>query len=95
MAITLEELRHLADLARLHLSDEEFTAMQADLNRVIEHFERLQALDLAAMTNSPHSIDINNIWREDVPNNGLERDEAVAGAPEVQAGLFLVPTIIE
>jgi aspartyl-tRNA(Asn)/glutamyl-tRNA(Gln) amidotransferase subunit C len=95
MAITREELKHLADLARLNLSDTELTAMQSDLNRVLDHFARLQALDLAGIDLTPHSVDSHSIWREDTPAIGLLRDEALAGAPELQAGLFLVPTIIE
>lgn len=95
MSITLDELRHLADLARLRLSEEEFTAMQSDLNRVLEHFERLRALNLSGLDLTPHSVDVDNVWREDVPTRGLDRLEALAGAPDVQAGLFLVPTIIE
>ncbi len=95
MAITLDELKHLAELARLRLSEDEFAAMQSDLNRVLEHFEKLQALNLAAVELTPHSVDVNNIFREDVPEQGLEREAVLAGAPEVRSGLFLVPTIIE
>jgi aspartyl/glutamyl-tRNA(Asn/Gln) amidotransferase C subunit len=93
--ITREELEHLADLARLRLSEEEYSVMQSDLNRVLEHFERLQALDLAEVALTPHSVDVAGIWREDFPMRGLEREDVLAGAPDVQAGLFLVPTIIE
>lgn len=95
MSITLDELRHLADLARLRLSEGEFESMQSDLNRVLDHFENLRQLDLGPVELTPHSVDVNSIWREDVPSPGLSREDALAGAPEVQAGLFLVPTIIE
>jgi len=95
MAITRDELAHLANLARLRLSDEEFDTMQSDLNRVLEHFERLQALDLAGLELTSHSVDLHSIWRDDFPVRGLDRHDVLAGAPEVQSGLFLVPTIIE
>jgi aspartyl-tRNA(Asn)/glutamyl-tRNA(Gln) amidotransferase subunit C len=95
MSITLDELKHLADLARLRLSEEEFAAMQSDLNRVLEHFERLRAMNLSGLDLTPHSVDVDNVWREDVPTAGINRADALSGAPEVQAGLFLVPTIIE
>lgn len=95
MAITLEELKHLADLARLRLSEVELSEMQSDLNRVLEHFEKLRALNLAGMELTLHSVDVNNVWREDIRKGGLAREEALAGAPEVRSGLFLVPTIIE
>ncbi len=95
MAITRDDLAHLANLARLQLSDEEFDAMQSDLNRVLEHFERLQALNLSGLELTPHSVDLHSIWREDIHVRGLDRYDVLAGAPEVQSGLFLVPTIIE
>lgn len=85
----------MAELARLKLSQEEFEAMQSDLNRVLEHFERLRALNLSGLELTPHSVDSTNVWREDLPGASLARSEALAGAPDVQAGLFLVPTIIE
>ncbi|HWP30401.1 MAG TPA: Asp-tRNA(Asn)/Glu-tRNA(Gln) amidotransferase subunit GatC [Fimbriimonadales bacterium] len=95
MAITLEELRHLGELARLKLSDTELMAMHADLNKVLEHFESLQEIDFAGIPLTSHSVESSNVWAEDEPEEGLERDEALASAPQADCGLFLVPTIIE
>jgi aspartyl/glutamyl-tRNA(Asn/Gln) amidotransferase C subunit len=95
MSITLDELKHLANLARLKLSDGELDAMQSDLNRVLEHFEQLQSLDLGDIQFATHAAGLRSVWREDVPSMGLDRAAALFGAPEVQAGLFLVPTIID
>ncbi|GIV02426.1 MAG: aspartyl/glutamyl-tRNA(Asn/Gln) amidotransferase subunit C [Fimbriimonadales bacterium] len=96
MAISREELLKLAELARLNLSDQEIDAIQSDLNRVLEHFERLKELELGDVPLTPHSVDATNVWREDIPyENGLTREEALENAPEVRAGLFLVPSIIE
>lgn len=95
MSITLDELKHLADLARLRLSDGEFDAMQSDLNRVLDHFEHLRELDLGDVEITAHPSGLRSVWRDDVPSIGLDRAAALFGAPEVQAGLFLVPTIID
>lgn len=95
MSITLDELKHLANLARLKLSDGELDAMQSDLNRVLEHFEQLQSLDLGDIEFATHSSGLRSVWRDDMPSIGLDRAAALFGAPEVQAGLFLVPTIID
>jgi aspartyl/glutamyl-tRNA(Asn/Gln) amidotransferase C subunit len=95
MSITLDELKHLAELARLRLSDSEFDAMQSDLNRVLEHFEQLKSLDLGQIEFATHPSGLKSAWRDDIPAIGLERAAALFGAPEVQAGLFLVPTIID
>ncbi|MDQ2986752.1 MAG: Asp-tRNA(Asn)/Glu-tRNA(Gln) amidotransferase subunit GatC [Armatimonadota bacterium] len=95
MSISLDELKHLADLARLRLSDGEFDAMQSDLNRVLDHFEQLRSLDLTGIEFATHATGLRSIWRDDIPILGIERAAALFGAPEVQAGLFLVPTIID
>lgn len=94
MSITLDDLKHLAGLARLELSDGELDAMQSDLNRVLEHFESLRSLDIADLE-PVHASGLRNVWRDDVPLLGFERRAALFGAPEVQSGLFLVPTIID
>jgi aspartyl-tRNA(Asn)/glutamyl-tRNA(Gln) amidotransferase subunit C len=96
VAISREELLKLAELARLKLSDQEIDAIQSDLNRVLEHFERLKELELAQVPLTPHSVDVANVWREDIPyEDGLSREDALDNAPEVRAGLFLVPSIMD
>lgn len=98
MAISREELRKLAELARLNLSDEEISAIESDLNRVLEHFEQLQQLQLHDVPLTPHSVDSINVLREDergLAPEGLTREEAFDQAPEMRAGLFLVPSIME
>ncbi|MEW5883704.1 MAG: Asp-tRNA(Asn)/Glu-tRNA(Gln) amidotransferase subunit GatC [Armatimonadota bacterium] len=98
MAISREELRKLAELARLNLSDEEVSAIESDLNRVLQHFEQLQQLQLHDVPLSPHSVDSTNVFRNDereAAPEGLTREEALDQAPEVRSGLFLVPSIME
>jgi aspartyl-tRNA(Asn)/glutamyl-tRNA(Gln) amidotransferase subunit C len=95
MAISLDELRQIADLARLKLSDSELDAMHADLNKVLEHFSQLQALQLAGADIAPHAVDLESVWDADETVDGMSREGALAGAPSTAAGLFLVPTIIE
>ncbi|KAA0225026.1 Asp-tRNA(Asn)/Glu-tRNA(Gln) amidotransferase subunit GatC [Fimbriimonadia bacterium ATM] len=95
MPISRDEVRHVADLARLHLSETELDAMHSDLNRVLEYFRHLQELDLAGVELTPHSVDVYGIWRGDEIEEGLTRSDAIAGAPSTAAGLFLVPTIID
>lgn len=95
MSISVEELRQMAELARLKLSDRELEAMHSDLNRVLAHFRSLQALDLSGVEVAPHAVDVEGIWAEDEPRDTLPRSKALSGAPQSEAGLFLVPTIIE
>lgn len=95
MPISVEELKHMADLARLRLSDDSLKAVHADLNKVLEQFQTLQELDLSGVDITPHSVDLNSIWAEDVLAKSIDRAEALSGAPKSESGLFFVPTIIE
>ncbi len=95
MPISMDELRQIADLARLRLSDAELEAMHSDLNRVLTHFTHLQELQLAGVEVSAHAVDSRSVWEEDQAADGMPRDRALANAPSSEAGLFLVPTIIE
>lgn len=95
MPISMDELRQIADLARLRLSDVELEAMHSDLNRVLTHFTHLQELQLAGVEVSAHAVDAKSVWDNDEPSGGLTRDQALSSAPSAESGLFLVPTIIE
>ncbi len=95
MALTLEEMRHIAKLARLALSDEQLTELMKPINALMAHFEKLQALPLDALEPTSHSIPVYNAFREDVVGTPLPREEALANAPEARDGLFIVPRIVE
>ncbi|MGQ9657011.1 MAG: Asp-tRNA(Asn)/Glu-tRNA(Gln) amidotransferase subunit GatC [Fimbriimonadales bacterium] len=95
MAITLEQMRHTAKLARLALSDEQLTELMHAINALMAHFERLQALPLDAVEPTAHSIPVFNAFREDIVGETLPREEALTNAPEARDGLFIVPRIVE
>ncbi len=95
MSITVEELKHMAELARLRLSDDSLNAVHSDLNKVLEQFKTLQELDLAGIDITPHSVELNSIWSEDVLAQSMDRAAVLKGAPKTESGLFFVPTIIE
>ncbi|GIV09047.1 MAG: aspartyl/glutamyl-tRNA(Asn/Gln) amidotransferase subunit C [Fimbriimonadales bacterium] len=95
MAITLEQMRHTAKLARLELSDEQLTELMHAINALMAHFERLQALPLEAVEPTSHSIPVYDAMREDVVGATLPREQALDNAPEARDGLFIVPRIVE
>lgn len=95
MAITLEQMRHTAKLARLELSDEQLMELMRSINALMEHFERLQSLPLDAVEPTSHSIPVFNALREDRVGETLPRELALANAPEARDGLFIVPRIVE
>lgn len=94
MAISLDEVRHVATLARLELGDDEARSFQFELNAILGHFEDLAAVDLHGDP-ATVAVDLTNVWRDDVPGTPLPRPEALRNAPLAKAGLFLVPMIFE
>ncbi len=95
MALTLEQMRHIAKLARLELSDAQLEELMAPINALMAHFEKLQALPLDDVEPTSHSIPVDNAFREDVLGTPLPREEVLANAPEARDGLFIVPRIVE
>jgi|APTNR8051073442_1049403.scaffolds.fasta_scaffold00009_313 aspartyl-tRNA(Asn)/glutamyl-tRNA(Gln) amidotransferase subunit C len=95
MPITLDEVRHVARLARLELTEDELRAFQTELDALLGHFQDVQAVDVTGVAPKPHAVALQNVLAEDVARFGLTRDQALANAPKSRAGLFLVPSIRE
>jgi aspartyl-tRNA(Asn)/glutamyl-tRNA(Gln) amidotransferase subunit C len=95
MALTPEEIRKVALLARLELDDEEVEVQAQHINELLQRFEALQKLDVDGVEPTSHSIPLFNVLREDEPTPSLSRDEALANAPEARDGCFVVPRILE
>ena len=95
MAISLEEVRHVAKLARLDLQESEVMSLQTELNALLGHFSDIQSLSLQELEPILHASNLVNVWAEDLSKPSLRRDAALKNAPISKAGLFLVPMIIE
>ena len=95
MAIDRKAVDHVARLARLDLSEEERERMQTELSHIIEHAERVQALDLDGVEPTSHAIPLRNVMRPDEARPSLSPSDALANAPESEAGRFKVPRILE
>jgi aspartyl/glutamyl-tRNA(Asn/Gln) amidotransferase C subunit len=95
MSISLDEVKHTAQLARLELDEAELKAFQLELNALLGHFEDIQAIDTTGLVPKPHAVELTNVWSEDQVEQGLSREEALEGAFKTRAGLFIVPTVIE
>jgi aspartyl-tRNA(Asn)/glutamyl-tRNA(Gln) amidotransferase subunit C len=87
------QVLHVARLARLELSDVEVGRMASELSRVLDHIEKIGALDLRDVPPTSHVIDVVNVLRADEPTPSLPHDVALASAPEPAAdGGFGVPS---
>ena len=95
MAITRDEIRHVAALAKLRLSADEEARLATDLGHILDAFARLQSLDTSAVPPTAHVEELGAPLRDDVVLNPAAGDEAVANAPARDGRLFRVPKIIE
>jgi len=95
MAISLDEVRHVAKLARLELDESEIVNLQSNLNALLGHFAELQEIDVTGVVPTSHAVAMQNVWADDVAREPLPRDVALRNAAVHRAGLFVVPQIIE
>ena len=82
---------HVARLARLALSDEEIDRFGAQLNAILEAVGKVSELDLADVEPTAHPLDLVNVWADDEPQESLPVEDALANAPDREAGFFRVP----
>ena len=94
MKITPQEISHVADLARLHMSREELEAMALQLDDILNYVAKLNELDTESVTPTTHAISITNAFREDVVKPSLPRDKAFANGPKQNGEAFVVPRVI-
>jgi aspartyl-tRNA(Asn)/glutamyl-tRNA(Gln) amidotransferase subunit C len=92
--ITTEDVAHVAQLARLRLSQEELETFTGQLAAVLDHASDVEALDTKGVAPTAHPLPLANVLREDVLVAGLDRDEVLAAAPAVEAYRFRVPRIL-
>lgn len=89
------EVRRIAELARLTLSDQEVDKLAFELGAILEYVAKLEELDIAGVPPTAHAVDLPATLREDEVNDGLPVDSALGGAPERIGDGFGVPKIIE
>ena len=91
---TKEEIVHLGDLARIALTDEEITRLQGDLNVIAETINKVQEVATDDVEPTANPIPLEAYLRPDVPETPLTQEEATAGAPVSEAGMFVAPRIL-
>ena len=88
-----EEVRHVANLARLGLTDDEVKRMGGQLGAILDSIEQIRELDLKDVPPTANALNLTNVLRPDEPHRELPRDEALSTAPEAVDDLFAVPRI--
>ena len=98
MKITEKEVRYVAELANLKLTDAEIARLQGDLDGILEHFDKLNMADTSGiepMAQVLFESEKTSTLRADVPRPPLGNEAALANAPARGAGYFKVPRVIE
>ena len=95
MKLTLAEVEHIAELARLSLSDDEKALYQEQLSAILDYAERLQALDTSAIPPTATVLPLRSVMRADEPRDSMSRDDVLANAPQVEAESFRVQAVMD
>ncbi len=93
-SLTREQVAHLADLARIDLSDAELDHLAPQLSVILESVASINGVAGDDVPPTSHAIPLTNVFREDVVVPGLTAEEALSGAPAVEEQRFSVPRIL-
>jgi aspartyl-tRNA(Asn)/glutamyl-tRNA(Gln) amidotransferase subunit C len=91
LAITREQVLHVAKLARLALTEDELARLETQLGAILDAVSKVSELDLEDVPPTSHPLDLVNVLAEDEPHACLSREDALANAPAPEDGAFRVP----
>ncbi|MBI2165554.1 MAG: Asp-tRNA(Asn)/Glu-tRNA(Gln) amidotransferase subunit GatC [Chloroflexi bacterium] len=95
MALTREEVIHIATLCRVGFSEEELLRMQSQLSHILEQFEVLRQIDTERVPPTGHSVELSTVMREDQSRPSRPREEILSNAPRREEDFFRVPMVLE
>jgi aspartyl-tRNA(Asn)/glutamyl-tRNA(Gln) amidotransferase subunit C len=93
--ITIDQVKHVAHLARLAITEDEAEGFRKNLESILTYAEQLNEVDTENVEPTSHVLNIKNVLREDIASEGLPREEVLKNAPDHQDGQFKVPSILE
>jgi len=94
MSLTRKEVEHIADLARLDLTDDELERYRSQLISILEHVDRLKELDTTDIPPTSSVLPDRSVLRQDEPEPGLTKEKLLRNAPDVVDGQFRVPPVL-
>ena len=93
MALSINEVEHVAHLARLRLSADEFAKLQYDLSNILGYIDMLKEVDVSSVAPTAQVTDLANVLREDEVRPSLPPEDVLANAPDQRDGMFRVKEI--
>ncbi len=94
MKITKEEVRYVANLARLEISTAEIEKLTGQIGEILDYVDQLNPVDTTGVSGTSHAVPLTNAFREDAVQPHLAREDALANAPQQEDGGFIVPKVI-
>ena len=95
MSLTPDEVKRIARLARVGLSDDEVAHFQVQLSEILDYFQRLREVDTEGLPPTAHTLAMHNVMRDDEPRPSFDKEEVLANAPPREDDLFRVRAILE
>ncbi len=95
MAISVEEVRYIAALARLRFSEDQEQRLAQQMSQMLDYVDKLNELDTTGVPPMSHVLDVYNVFRDDVPQQRIAREDALRNAPDADNAYFRVPKVIE
>jgi aspartyl-tRNA(Asn)/glutamyl-tRNA(Gln) amidotransferase subunit C len=91
--LTKKEVEHIAELAKITLTEDEKELFTEQLERILEYFRKIDELDLEGVEPTTHTMDTSNVFREDVEKESLPPEEVLSNAPEKEDRYFKAPRV--
>lgn len=94
MAVNLKEVKHIAELAKLNFSDEEYTELIEDMNNILDYMNKLNEINTDNVEPLSHPSDLFNENREDIPVKGITKKDVFLNSSNNDENFFIIPKII-
>ena len=95
MALTSDEVRHVALLTRIRLTEQEVELYRSQMDDILEHFQMLQELDTDQVLPTSHSVPLDTVMRDDETKPCLDKEDVLSNAPRREGDYFRVKAVLE
>ena len=93
--ITSEEIRHLAALTRINMTEEEVEVMRSQMSDILDSIEVLNQVDTDGVEPTGHSVNVNSVMRDDVSSDSISLEDALANAPRREQNFIRIRSVLE
>jgi aspartyl-tRNA(Asn)/glutamyl-tRNA(Gln) amidotransferase subunit C len=95
VALSVDDVRWVAHLARLDLAEDELAVLTRDLTAIVDYVNQLQQVNTDGVEPLAHAVELSNVFRDDEPASSLPVDEALANAPVRKNDYYAVPAVLD